>query len=149
MKIINTKKLPELNILLATVAFSLGIVISDSVPSPASIIILITLPIIACVTLKKKIIFFVIILLLGGLICFAHNILPQNHIGQLDSRDIKVVEGVICSDIEKHTKSYMFYLKCDRVFTESIHNCTGKIIVYLKCDTNLKRGDRIRLKGNF
>ncbi|MBQ7256946.1 MAG: ComEC family competence protein [Abditibacteriota bacterium] len=150
MKIIDdTKKLPELNIFLATVAFSLGIIISDSIPSPASWIILITIPLICCVTLKKKIIFFSLILLMGGLMCFSHKILPNDHIGKLDSSEINIVEGIICSDIEKHKNTYMFYLNCDRVFTETIHNCKGKIIVYLKCDTKLKRGDRIRLKGYF
>ena len=149
MKRGNNLRLQSLPLILATCGLSIGIIISDTFPSNISWIVLTAILLAAVFTYKRKIFLFSLLIFIGGLLCFSNKILPNNHIGRLDAKDIEIVEGTICSDIEKHKNSYVFYLKCDRVFTESIHKCTGKIIVYLKCEPEIKRGDKIRLKGKF
>lgn len=151
MTIINKlKKLPELNYMLILAVFCFGILSIEFLPIYASIIIALCLFISSFLSKRHFAIILSIIFLLGALLYFTYRLVPNNDISRLNSYDIKSVEGIIVSDIEKHKNSYLFYVKVNNVTTiKNTMTSSGKVLCYLKTNLSINQGDKIKINGFF
>ncbi|MBQ0104441.1 MAG: ComEC family competence protein [Armatimonadetes bacterium] len=144
------KNLPEANIFMTLTAFSLGIIFMDTLPLCLTLIIFFLSAISAVLSKKNWLIILAVLMILGGCDYFAYRLVPKNHISRINPQIIKSLEGIVCSDPEKGSESYSFYLSVRKTeIPGRIIKNTGKIIVYLKTDTEIHQGDRIKLTSYF